>query len=81
MTFGKMSAGGLTELCPRGVARNLFWGYTFFFFGGGDVRTSFLPHKKFTWADFFFFLGGGGYKNRYPPRRYAPAGNINNVVL
>jgi len=30
------------------------------------VLTSFLPHKKFTWADFW------GYKYRYTPRRYAP---------
>ena len=53
------------------VARNLFWGYKSFFFWGGGIKliavlTSFLPHKKFTWADF------GGINTHIPSRRYAP---------
>jgi len=53
----------------RGVARNLFWGYTSFL-GGIKVLNSrsdvILPHKKFTWVDF------GGINTNIHPRRYAP---------
>jgi len=53
------------SVCARGVARHLFLGYIFFFWGGRvwncwiAVLTSFLPHKK-VYLEWFW-----GYKYPY----------------
>ena len=59
----------ISHISCRGVARNLFWGYTSFW-GWIKLLNSrsdvILLHKKFTWADF------GGINTNIHPRRYAP---------
>jgi len=61
----------------RGVARNLFWGCKSFL--GEENRwivilSSFLPHKKFTWADL------GGINTHIPPW-LRPVHNISTMLI